>query len=322
MAVGEFALIEEFFRQEATVSLGVAMGIGDDCALLQVPDGCQLAVSMDTLVGGVHFPKNADPELIAEKALRSNLSDLAAMGAEPLWFTLSLTLPSADRHWIKGFSQGLFHVARDYSISLVGGDTTRGPLAITIQVHGAVAPGKALLRSGACKDDLIFVTGCLGDGAGALAVIKQELEVGKSAFNYFMGRYYRPEPQVEAGELLTDIASSAIDISDGLLADLGHVCQESGVGAQLRLEQLPLSDPLKKLVEKETAFKWALSGGDDYHLCFTVPPHNLARLEALVDQKKIEVHPIGEIVEGSVVECLYNDQAVVLNQGGYEHFSS
>jgi len=158
MAVGEFELIEEYFRQGSGAP-GVTLGIGDDCALLQVPEGRQLAVSMDTLVGGIHFPKNADPELIAERALRVNLSDLAAMGAEPLWFTLGLTLPEADKQWVKGFSQGLFRVANEYNIALVGGDTTKGPLAMTIQVHGSIEPGRALLRSGAQPGDLVFTTG-------------------------------------------------------------------------------------------------------------------------------------------------------------------
>jgi len=319
MAVGEFELIEEYFRQGGG-GLGVALGIGDDCALLQVPAGRQLAVSMDTLVGGIHFPKNADPELIAERALRVNLSDLAAMGAEPLWFTLGLTLPEADKQWIKGFSEGLFRVANEYNIALVGGDTTKGALAMTIQVHGAVEPDKALLRSGARAGDLIFTTGCVGDGAGALAVIKQELEVGKSAFNYLMQHYYRPEPQIAAGSLLVGLATSAIDISDGLLADLGHICTESGVGAELRLEQLPLSDPLKKLVPREQAFDWALAGGDDYQLCFTLPKQNLPRLEQLIDQHKLEAHHVGEVVQGSGITCLHKGELFEVGSHGYQHF--
>lgn len=319
MAVGEFELIEEYFRQGGS-AVGVALGIGDDCALLQVPAGRQLAVSMDTLVGGIHFPKNADPELIAERALRVNLSDLAAMGAEPLWFTLGLTLPEADKQWIKSFSQGLFRVANEYNITLVGGDTTKGPLAMTIQVHGAVEPDKALLRSGAQAGDLIFTTGCVGDGAGALAVIKQELEVGKAAFNYFMQHYYRPEAQVSSGRLLAGVASSAIDISDGLMADLGHICTESGVGAELKLERLPLSDPLKKLVPREQAFEWALAGGDDYQLCFTLPKQHLPRLEQLIDQHKLEAHHVGEIVQGSGITCMHNGECLEVDSHGYQHF--
>lgn len=321
MAVGEFELIERYFIQEAG-ALGVAMGIGDDCALLNVPDGQQLAVSMDTLVAGIHFPKNADPELIAERALRVNLSDLAAMGAEPLWFTLGLTLPKADAQWVKGFSQGLFRVANAHNIALVGGDTTRGNLSITIQVHGAVTPGRALMRGNASIGDDIFVTGPVGDGAAALAVIKQELSVGKSAFNYFMDHYYRPKPKLKEGLALVGVAESAIDISDGLAADLGHICQQSVVGATLHLENVPLSEPVAKLVSFERGMEWALSGGDDYQLCFTVPPSRLGKLEALVDQKRLQVHHVGEITRGSGVTCLHKGEEVMLQSNGYQHFNA
>lgn len=319
MAVGEFELIKEYFFRNAA-SYGVALGIGDDCALLKVPQDKQLAVSMDTLVGDVHFPGNADPELIAERALRVNLSDLAAMGAEPLWFTLGLTLPKTDEHWLKGFSQGLFRVANDFNISLVGGDTTRGNLSITIQVHGAVDPNKALLRGNASVGDSVFVTGPLGDGAAALAVIKKELEVGKSAFNYFMNHYYRPQPQITAGQHLGGIASSGIDISDGLVADLGHICEESGVGADVFLERLPLSEPLNKLVEPEQALQWALSGGDDYHLCFTVPTEKMKVFEALCSRHRLHTTLIGRITDAKGVRCLLKGDEVVLDKTGYQHF--
>ena len=321
MSVGEFELIERYFRQEAG-ALGVAMGIGDDCALLNVPDGQQLAVSMDTLVGGVHFPKNADPELIAERALRVNLSDLAAMGAEPLWFTLGLTLPKANAQWVKGFSQGLFRVANEYNIALVGGDTTRGNLSITIQVHGAVSPGRGLMRGNASVGDEIFVSGPVGNGAAALAVIKQELEVGKSAFSYFMDHYYRPQPKLKESQALVGVAESAIDISDGLVADLNHICEQSVVGAQIHLERIPLSEPVSKLVPFEKGIQWALSGGDDYQLCFTVPPSRMKQLEQLVDQKRLEAVHIGQITKGSGVACLYNGEEVLLNMQGYQHFGS
>ncbi len=319
MSLGEFELIEKYFRQDAG-AVGVAMGIGDDCAVLNVPAGQQLAVSMDTLVGGVHFPKNADPELIAERALRVNLSDLAAMGAEPLWFTLGLTLPKADHQWVKGFSQGLFRVARDYHVSLVGGDTTRGHLSITIQVHGAVATDKALLRGHASPGDQIFVTGPLGDGAAALAVIKQELTVGKSAFSYLMDRYYRPMPCLAHGQVLLGKAHAAIDVSDGLVADLGHICEQSVVGADIHLERIPLSEPVRKLVPFEQGIGWALSGGDDYQLCFTVPQNRVAQLTSALDSRRLEAYPIGEITRGSGVRCWHKGKQVQPVTSGYQHF--
>lgn len=319
MSLGEFELIDQYFRQEAS-TVGVALGIGDDCALLEIPPGQQLAVSMDTLVGGIHFPKNADPELIAERALRVNLSDLAAMGAEPLWFTLGLTLPSADSQWIKGFSKGLFRVAREFDVALVGGDTTRGNLTITIQVHGAVPPGAALLRGNASVGDRIYVTGPLGDGAASLAVIKQELKVGTSAFNYLMDRYYRPRPQVAAGLQLRGVAAAAIDISDGLLADLGHICEQSVVGASIHLEKIPLSEPVAKLVPFERGLEWALSGGDDYQVCFTVPQAQVEQLEQLIESQRLEAYPIGEITRGQGVTCWYQGERVVPTKTGFQHF--
>jgi thiamine-monophosphate kinase len=319
MSIGEFQLIDEFFRQEMGAE-GVTLGIGDDCALLQVPEGESLAVSMDTLVGDVHFPANADPELIAERALRVNLSDLAAMGANPLWFTLGLTMPKAERHWLQGFSTGLLRAAHSYEISLVGGDTTRGPLSVTIQVHGSVNPSQALMRGNANPGDRVFVSGPLGDGAAALAVIRQQLDVGKSAFDYFMGRYYRPTPQIELGKILRGYASAALDVSDGLISDLGHICNQSVVGAKLYLEQLPLSEPVNKLVDRAKALDWALSGGDDYQLCFTVPPENVQPLQDKIKNKGLVMIEVGEIVSGGELQCYYRGKQVRVNAKGFQHF--
>ncbi|GAB2190426.1 thiamine-phosphate kinase [Sessilibacter sp. MAH2] len=317
--IGEFELIEQFFGGQFA-SYGVNLGIGDDCALLTVPPEKQLAVSIDTLIGGSHFPRNADPELIAERALRVSISDLAAMGADPMWITLALTIPSAESSWLSGFSRGLFRAAEEFNVSLVGGDTTRGPLAITLQVHGSVSPDKSMLRSNARVGDLVFVTGTVGDGAAALAVIKKELEVGKSAFSYFMGRYYTPKILVRQAQALATVSRCAIDVSDGLLADLGHICKASGVGAVIEAERLPLSDPLRKLCDPDTALNWALAGGDDYQLCFTVPPAKIARLEEIQEQHQIEFTAIGEIVRGDECVCLSGGRVVVPEKTGYKHF--
>lgn len=319
MALGEFDIIRQHFMKELG-AFGVALGIGDDCALLRVPSNDQLAVSMDTLVAGVHFPKNADPELIAQRALRVNLSDLAAMGARPLWFTLGLTLPKPDNPWLEGFSSGLFKVANEYDCALVGGDTTRGPLSITIQVHGSVDGEKALLRSNARPGDVVFATGKVGDGAAALAVLKKQLDVGTSAFDYFMNQYYFPTPRIKEGLLLSGIASAAIDISDGLVADLGHICEQSGTGAMVDVKRLPISDAVKKLAKAPQILKWALSGGDDYQLCFTVPKNRLARLEPLIEQGKIDATVVGEIVKGSGVTCLLDGKEIPVQVSGYQHF--
>ena len=317
--MNEFELIEKYFMRELG-GYGVSLGIGDDCALLQAPAAKSLAVSVDTLVGGNHFPKNADPELIAERALRINLSDLAAMGAEPLWYTLALTIPSADPHWLDGFSRGLFQAAHLYNCTLVGGDTTRGPLCITLQVFGAVPLESALTRSGARVGDLIYVTGHVGDGAAAVAVIKQELQVGKAAFNYFMSRYYRPVPKIQEGQQLREFASAAIDISDGLMADLGHICRASGVGAVIELERVPVSEALKKLASTEQIIRWALSGGDDYQLCFTVPAEKVEFVDRLIEQNKLAATHIGEIVRDNDVTCLNKGKVLKVNKMGYQHF--
>ncbi|BFM13331.1 thiamine-phosphate kinase [Simiduia litorea] len=321
MALSEFELIKRYFYQSAR-AFGVNMGIGDDCALLSAPENKLLAVSMDTLVGGIHFPRNADPELIAERALRVNLSDLAAMAAEPLWFTLGLTLPSVDERWLEGFAKGLFTVADEFNIALVGGDTTRGPLSITIQVHGAVEAEHALMRSNARVGDVVYVTGNLGDAAAALAVIRQELTVGKSAFSYFMSHYYRPLPHIKDAKLLRDISTCGIDVSDGLLADLGHICEESGVGAKVDIERVPVSTALNKVATAEQIADWALAGGDDYQLCFTVPQARLAKIEQLIANGKLHATAIGEIVKGSEVVCYIGGEVFEPKRRGYSHFDA
>ncbi|WP_317930354.1 thiamine-phosphate kinase [Halioxenophilus sp. WMMB6] len=319
-SISEFDLIEEYFAGQIVASYGVNLGIGDDCALLTVPQSKQLAVSIDTMIGGVHFPKNADPELIAERAVRVAVSDLAAMGADPLWMTLSLTLPAAESHWLAGFSRGLFKAAEEFNLSLVGGDTTRGPLAVAIQVHGSVDPGQAMLRSQARVGDIIFVTGSLGDGAAALAVIKKELDVGKSAFSYFMSQYYTPRIWIREAHALSEVSRCAIDISDGLLADLGHICKASGVGAVVEAERLPISEPLRKLAEPDAALAWALTGGDDYQICFTVAPQQLQALEELRERHRLDITAIGEIVRGNECVCLSNGRIVECDNLGYKHF--
>lgn len=319
---GEFELIQQFFqREQAEQSAeGVLLGIGDDCALLQVPPEKQLAISVDTLVAGVHFPESADPELIAERALRTNLSDLAAMGADPLWFTLALTLPDTDEDWLRSFSRGLFSCARKYNIALVGGDTTSGPLTITIQVMGAVAPGNALRRDGANIGDFVLVTNYLGDGAAALALIQNEMASDEPASEYLLERFYRPAPRMPESILIRDLASSAIDISDGLVADLQHICDASDVAAVIDVENLPLSPAVRALENPTQAIQWALSGGDDYELCFTVAPQKMADIAMLIAQGKLNATIVGEIVPGNKVICEYGGEPFALTKTGYQHF--
>lgn len=279
-----------------------------------------MAVSVDTLVADVHFPADADAEQIGERALRVNLSDLAAMGAEPLWFTLALTLPETDEDWLRGFSRGLFRVAREFNCALVGGDTTSGPLSITLQVMGSVAPAQALRRDGASPDDYVLVTHTLGDGAAALAVIQGKLQLEAEHETYLRERFYRPQPRLAEAKLLRGLASAALDISDGLIADLGHLCAASDLAAVIDVESLPLSAALQAVDDIEQARRWALGGGDDYELCFTVAPENMADIAMLVAQGKLQAKVIGELIPGAGVICELNGETFELPQSGYQHF--
>jgi thiamine-monophosphate kinase len=319
---GEFQLIQQFFQREQAEqpAAGVLLGIGDDCALLQLPEGKHLAVSVDTLVAGVHFPVDADPELIAQRALRTNLSDLAAMSAEPLWFTLALTLPEASESWLRSFSRGLFACAREFGIALVGGDTTSGSLSITIQVMGYTSPGSAIRRDGANAGDFILATHFLGDGAAALACVQNQHTFSQEHSDYLAARFYQPTPRLNEARLIRDIASAALDISDGLVADLQHICTASDLGAVIDVENIPLSPALQSLNNQQLAYEWALSGGDDYELCFTVPPDKMPEVAMLVAQGKLKATVIGEMIPGTQVLCEYEGKPFALKRGGYQHF--
>jgi len=329
--MNEFQLIQTFFQHEQADLLltekaqaGVVLGIGDDCALLKIPEGKQLAVSVDTLVADVHFPADAKPEDIAARALRTNLSDLAAMGAEPLWFTLALTLPKnsecLDENWLRGFSRGLFRTANEYEIPLVGGDTTSGPLSITIQVMGAVESHQALRRDGASIGDFVCVTNYLGDGAAALDIIQKRLSLDDVSEKYLRERFYRPAPRLSESKLLRGIASAALDISDGFVADLNHICEASDSGAVIDVENLPLSPAVLATDNIEQARIWALSGGDDYELCFTVSPEKMPELAMLIAEGKMNASVVGEIVAGSGVKCELHGEAFELAVEGFQHF--
>jgi thiamine-monophosphate kinase len=324
--MNEFTIINQFFRREQAENTAdtVVLGIGDDCALLQLPERTQLAVSVDTLVADVHFPADADAGDIAERALRVNLSDLAAMGAQPLWFTLALTLPKnseySSEEWLRSFSHGLFRTAREFTIALVGGDTTSGPLSITIQVMGAVAPAQALRRDGANLGDFICVTHHLGDGAAALAVIQNRLQLNEDHTHFLIDRFYRPTPRLSEAQLLVGIASSALDISDGLMGDLAHICNASDLAAVIDVENLPLSPALLAMNDLQQARTWALSGGDDYELCFTVSPDKMPELAMLIAQGTLNATVIGEMIAGTGVVCELNGEPFGLVQQGYQHF--
>lgn len=322
MPCGEFSLIKQYFTSQPVKRKDVSTGIGDDCAILTVPEKQQVAISTDTLVSGIHFLPTISPEDLAYKALAVNISDLAAVGADPAWASLALTLPKVDNDWLETFSRSLFALAEYYSIQLIGGDTTKGPLSLTITIQGLVPQGMALLRSGAKIGDWIYVTGFLGDSAAGLAVLQNRLQPSQpESRDYFITRHLRPQPRLLQGQALRSLASAAIDISDGLISDLNHILTASGCGARINLDALPYSTAMKSQVSKEQAEIWALSGGEDYELCFTVPEINRGALDIALAHTGADFHCIGQIMpiaEG--IRYLREGKEVHPNLKGFDHF--
>jgi thiamine-monophosphate kinase len=348
----EFSLIERIRSLTEQSRDDVRFGIGDDAAVLAVPAGQELAVAIDTLVEGVHFPRGTSAVDIGWKALAVNLSDLAAMGATPAWALLALTLPEPDQAFVEGLADGFAQLAKPHRLALVGGDTTRGPLSISVAVHGFVAPGKALMRSGAKVGDAVLVTGTLGDGAAGLHTLANAShypvhpsidsvhpersaakskgnspetlfdEFQSSARDVLIARLNRPTPQLAAGSALRDLAHACIDVSDGLIADLGHICTASGVGAEIDASLLPLSPSLIAIYDDASAQQFALTGGDDYELCFTVPMNRLADVQSDLSRLGCGVTRIGRIVEGQGVSVRGVDgQWLETGQAGWNHFA-
>ncbi|MCU1719346.1 thiamine-phosphate kinase [Pseudomonas sp. 5P_3.1_Bac2] len=318
--MGEFELIRHYFAAAPCAQAGgaVALGIGDDCALLNIPAGEQLAVSTDTLVAGVHFPHGPDPFLLGQRGLAVAASDLAAMAATPIGFTLALTLPAAEPAWLADFARGLELMAQHCALRLIGGDTTRGPLSLTLTVFGHVPQGQALTRSGAQVGDLLCVGGELGDAAGALPLVLAEQAVTGAAAEALLARYWSPQPQLELGLALRGKATAALDISDGLLADCGHIATASGVALYIEQARVPLSAALRQ-VAGANALNCALTGGDDYRLAFTLPAPYLPQLQ----QAGWPLQVIGHVQAGAGVHLLdQQDQAVSIGHSGYQHFGS
>jgi len=331
MAEAEFELIRRYFTRPGNTDqrgsgAGVICGVGDDGAVVRPRAGHDLVISTDTLVTGVHFPQDTPAAAIGYKSLAVNLSDLAAMGATPRWATLSLTMPTVDDGWLTEFSASFFKLADAHHVQLVGGDTTQGPLSITVTVYGEVPQGAQLMRSGARPGDRIYVTGCLGDAALALAILRSTGVRNNKQSTLFEHLDY-PQPRVEAGFALRGIASAAIDVSDGLLADLGHVLSASQVGAQINVDAVPRSPAFRGFVnENLNAYDFlnmALSGGDDYELCFTVPAHQCAAMEARFEEAVINITSIGKVEEATGLRCVRNTGEIWRPSArGFEHFGS
>lgn len=317
MSGDEFEIIRRYFTRPCS-DADLVIGIGDDAAVVATHG--PLAIAVDTLVAGVHFPVATPAEAVGHRLLAVNLSDLAAMGARPRWCTLALTLPAADEVWLAAFSHGLFALADAHGVALIGGDLTRGPLTATLQIMGDVEADAILTRAGARVGDDIYVTGTLGDSAAGLALLQADPADPSPAQRALRERFLKPSPRVAQGRALRRLAHAAIDVSDGLLADLGHVCAASGCAAQIDVEQLPLSGALRAACSPADAETYALAGGDDYELCFTAPPAVAPTIEAALEGVGPGARRIGRMVQGRGVTCLRNGVPFEPAARGYRHF--
>ncbi|MES2635765.1 MAG: thiamine-phosphate kinase [Pseudomonadota bacterium] len=318
----EFNLIAQYFTRP---SQQADLGVGDDAALISISSGMQLAISADMLVAGTHFFADCDPYQLGWKSLAVNISDMAAMGAQPKWATLAIALPSIDDNWLKPFSQGFFACAEQFGADLIGGDTTRGPLNISVQIMGEVPLGKALKRSGAKMDEDIWVSGSLGSAALGLAHLQNKVYVLGNALPVCLNALHIPTPRLALGLALHDIASSCIDISDGLLADLGHILHasippDSTLGAKIYLEQIPCIDYLKQDLQNPQIQQAILAGGDDYELCFTAPKSKRAAIHMLSNQLGLALTLIGETHASTGIQVMHNNQKLTISSKGFDHF--
>ncbi len=326
MPLSEFDVIQRYFTPAIPSREDVIHGVGDDGAVLHVPIGMDLVASVDTLVLGVHFFADVDPAALGHKALAVNLSDMAAMGAEPAWATLALTLPTLEETWLAAFSRGFFELAERYGVQLVGGDTCRGPLTVSVQMHGFIPQGAALRRVGAMPGDLIYVTGTLGDAGLALQALQQNQALPEPHAHYLLDRLERPSPRVFEGLALRGIASAVIDISDGLAADLGHILTASRVGATLDVERLPVSSAFIAAVKEATSgancWQLPLSAGDDYELCFTVPAAKQTKVEQVFARLGCGATRVGVIELQPGLRCkLASGEVLTPARSGYQHFN-
>lgn len=315
----EFSLIEKFFTRPTP---SATLGVGDDCALLVVSPGMELAVSTDMLVAGTHFFPDTDPRKLGWKTLAVNISDLAAMGAHPRWATLALSLPQADEPWLAAFADGFFKCAQQYGVELIGGDTTRGPLNLSVTILGEVPKGQALRRDAAQIGDDIWVSGPLGSAALGLAALQDKVNLEKADLTHCLRALETPQPRVSLGLALRGIAHSAIDISDGLLADLGHILERSNLGAEIRFDALLAHPVLKPWLVEEWAGALLLAGGDDYELCFTANAECAVEIAAIGEKLGLPLAKIGRITEAGELRVLdAHGYPMKLDKSGYDHFA-
>ena len=316
---GEFELIRRFFTRPAPQAL---LGVGDDAALIDLTPGMSLAISTDMLVSGRHFFSDVDPYLLGRKSLAVNLSDMAAMAARPRWATLALALPTVDETWLEHFSRGFFSLADEYKVELIGGDTTAGPLNICVQIMGEVAPAQALRRDGAKVGDDIWVSGELGAAALALHAMQNKIVLSSDSLARCALRLHDPSPRVALGLALRGISRCAIDVSDGLLADLGHILEGSNVGAEIRFSDVPGSVDVRGFVDQPIGQQALLSGGDDYELCFTTAENCRNKIAQIARRLDLRLSRIGRIVVGDKLIVL-DEQGREINMEytGFDHFN-
>jgi len=317
----EFELIERYFRDCGAARSDVIAGIGDDAALVAVPPDTELVVATDTLVAGVHFPPGSPAASIGHRALAVNLSDLAAMGARAAWALLALTIPRAEEAWLAEFAAGLAALARAHGVALVGGDTTRGPLTVTVQLLGTVPPGAALRRCGGRAGDALFVSGTPGDAAAGLALEERRLAAEPLALAYLRERFLRPTPRMALGERLRGHASACIDVSDGLLGDAGKLARASQTGVEISFAAVPVSEPLVRAVGEEQARTLALTGGDDYELLFAVHPEKVSAMLAELPPERWGYTRIGALRAAPGAEVLREGTVMQFSHSGYQHFT-
>lgn len=320
--LSEFELIRRFFTHRAP---GSVLGVGDDAALVRPRRGLEMAISTDMLIEGRHFSAGADPKSLGHKALAVNLSDMAAMGAAPRWATLALALPRVDTRWLRSFALGFMTLARRHRVDLVGGDTTRGPLTICVQIVGEVPKGRALRRDGAKPGDDIWISGRIGAAALAVTALRGRIRVPPRELKALEARLHTPTPRIELGRALRGIAHSAIDISDGLIADLGHICERSGVGAVVEWEALPATPFVRAQAQGEVGARALLAGGDDYELCFTASPRRRSDVLRAAERARTEVMLIGRIAARQrgreMVQVLDSiGKPLRVRWRGYDHF--
>lgn len=320
---GEFSLIDKYFSNRQSQRKDVQLSLGDDCAIVQPPENVRIAISTDTLVAGTHFLHDANPAWVAHKALTANLSDLAAMGATPAWVSMAISMPEPDEEWLKPFCDAFFELADYFSVQLIGGDTTKGPLSVTLTVQGFVPEKRALMRSGASLGDWIYVTGNLGDSKAGLDVILGNVDRSKPFSEELEKRHYLTTPRVVAGQALLNIASSCIDISDGLVSDIQHIMKRSEVGATIDVSTLPMSKELIDFCDdRERAIQYALTSGEEYELCFTVPEEHRGSLESTLAHIGTEVACVGQIRPQGTFELMRDGKLVDWSLSGFDHFKT